>query len=71
MNEDFEIIGVIDFDGVMAAPTEVVAQYPLLSGLDRGPPGCVETKPLAIERIKRTGPKLKEYRDLVEMAELR
>jgi hypothetical protein len=26
VNDDFEIIGVIDLDGVMAAPIEVVAQ---------------------------------------------
>ena len=35
MNDDFEIIGVIDVDGVMAAPIEVVAQNPPLTGLER------------------------------------
>lgn len=68
-NGDFEVIGVIDFDGVMAAPIEVVAQYPKVSGLDREPPGYVETRPVAVERIKRIEPRLKEYGDLVEMAE--
>ncbi|MCJ1244536.1 hypothetical protein MMC30_001734 [Trapelia coarctata] len=71
VNDDFEIIGVIDFDGVMAAPIEVVAQLPQLTRLDREPPGHVETRPFAIDRIKRTEPKLKEYKNLVEMAELR
>lgn len=69
VNDDFEIIGVIDFDGVMAAPIEVVAQYPSLTGLEREPPGHVETRPLAINRIKMTEPKLKEYKNLVEIAE--
>ena len=54
VNDDFEIIGVIDFDGVMAAPIEVVAQYPRLTGLEREPSGHVETRPFAIDRIKRT-----------------
>ena len=69
VNNNFEIVGVIDLDGVMAAPIEVVAQYPRLTGLKREPPGHVETRPLAIDRIRRTEPKLKEYKDLVETAE--
>jgi hypothetical protein len=71
VNDDFEIIGVIDLDGVMAAPIEVVAQYPPLTGLEREPPGHVETRPFAIDRIKRTEPKLNEYKNLVEIAEAR
>ncbi|KAM0199648.1 hypothetical protein ACHAQI_012022 [Fusarium lateritium] len=54
------IVGVIDFGGVMAAPIEVVAQYPVLTGLNREPPGYIEIRPAATERIKRTKPKLKE-----------
>ncbi|KAH6624160.1 hypothetical protein B0J18DRAFT_409649 [Chaetomium sp. MPI-SDFR-AT-0129] len=69
VNDNFEIVSVIDLDGVMAAPVEVVAQYPVLTGLNREPPGHVETKPAAIERIKRTEPKLKEYKDMVGTAE--
>ncbi|PNY18157.1 Uncharacterized protein TCAP_07596 [Tolypocladium capitatum] len=71
VNDDFEIVGVIDLDGVMAAPIEVVAQYPVLTGLEREPPGHVETRPAAIDRIRRTEPRLKEYKDMVEMAEAR
>jgi len=52
VNDEIEIIGVIDFDGVMAAPIELVAQYPRLTELDREPPGHVETRPLVIERIE-------------------
>lgn len=71
VNNDFEIMGVIDFDIVMAAPTEVVAQYPQFTGLDREPSGYVATKPLAIDRIKSTEPKLEEYKNLPEVAEAR
>ncbi|KAG5761086.1 hypothetical protein H9Q72_010812 [Fusarium xylarioides] len=68
VNEKFQIVGVIDFDGVMAAPIEVVAQYPVLTGLNREPLGCVETRPAAIERIERTKPKLKEYKEMLAAA---
>ncbi|EMT67774.1 hypothetical protein FOC4_g10005883 [Fusarium odoratissimum] len=37
--------------------------------LNREPPGCVETRPAAIERIKRAEPKLKEYKEVLEAAE--
>ncbi|KAF5976140.1 protein kinase-like domain-containing protein [Fusarium bulbicola] len=69
VDEAFQIVGVIDFDGVMAAPIEVVAQYPILTGLNREPPGCVETRPAAIERVERMEPKLKEYKEMLEGAE--
>jgi len=70
VDNEFNIIGLIDFDGVMAAPLELVAQFPQLTGLDRPIPGYVETRPLAIERIKRVEPQLQEYRDLVALAEV-
>ncbi|KAJ4528071.1 hypothetical protein HRR83_000822 [Exophiala dermatitidis] len=69
VNNDFEIIGVIDLDGVMAAPIDMVAQYPQLSGLAREPPGHIETRPLAIDRIARTTPKFEEYKNFVETTE--
>lgn len=68
VNDNFERIGLIDLDGVMAAPIEAVAQYPVLSGLDREPPGHVETRPAAKDRIRRTEPQLKESRDLIGTA---
>ncbi|KAF5718209.1 kinase-like domain-containing protein [Fusarium globosum] len=71
VDEKFHIVGVIDFDGVMAAPIEVVTQYPVLTGLNREPPGCVETRPAAIERIERTKPKLKEYKEMLATAEIK
>jgi hypothetical protein len=66
---NFQIVGLIDLDGVMAAPIEVVSQYPVLTGLDRMPPGHIETRPAAIDRIRRTETRLKEYKDFVEIAE--
>jgi len=69
VDDNFEIVGSIDLDGVMAAPIEVVAQYPALTGLEREPPGHVETRPAAIDRIRRTETRLKEYKDWVEIAE--
>ncbi|KAL2433690.1 hypothetical protein ABEF94_009123 [Exophiala dermatitidis] len=63
VNNDFEIIGVIDLDGVMAAPIDMVAQYSQLSGRAREPPGHIETRPLAIDRISRTTPKLEEIQE--------
>lgn len=65
VNDNFEIVGVIDFDGVMAAPLEAVAQYPTLSFLDIDPPGAVYTAPAAIERVKRTAPRLQHYKELL------
>jgi hypothetical protein len=49
VNDNFDIVGVIDFDGVLAAPLEAVAQYPILSFLDVDPPGVVYTAPAAGE----------------------
>jgi len=65
VNDDFDIVGVVDFDGVMAAPMEVVSQYPVLSCLEVEPPGHVETNPFAIEWIKQTEPQLARYKGLL------
>ncbi|KAK3373528.1 kinase-like domain-containing protein [Lasiosphaeria ovina] len=65
VNDDFDVISVIDFDGVMAAPLEVVAQYPALSFLEVEPPGAVYSQPAAIERVRRTAPRLQEYKELL------
>jgi len=37
---NFSIIGVIDFDGIMAAPKEVVGQFPALCALGPPAPGA-------------------------------
>lgn len=61
VDTDFNIVGLIDFDGVIAAPVEVIAQPPCFMDLERAAPGHVETRPLAIERIERTKHLLPEY----------
>lgn len=73
VDDDSYIIGAVDMDGIMAAPYEVAAQFPILAGLDPEPPGHVETKPLslALERIKKTEPLIREYSDMVQEIEKR
>uniref|UniRef100_A0A8H7NNU8 Aminoglycoside phosphotransferase domain-containing protein n=1 Tax=Bionectria ochroleuca TaxID=29856 RepID=A0A8H7NNU8_BIOOC len=39
VDDNFNIVGLIDLDGVMAAPIDLVAQFPALTGLDRETPG--------------------------------
>ncbi|ENH72120.1 hypothetical protein FOC1_g10006491 [Fusarium oxysporum f. sp. cubense race 1] len=53
----------------MAAPIEVAAHYPVLTGLNRELPVGVQTRPTAIERIKRTEPKLREYKEMLQASE--
>lgn len=43
VNEDFDIVGLIDLDSVMAAPPEVGAQFKSFMHLNRPTPGFVET----------------------------
>ncbi|KAJ5919268.1 hypothetical protein N7466_010211 [Penicillium verhagenii] len=71
VNENFEIISVIDFEEVMAAPMEAVAQYPVLTDLDRAPPGYVATEPFVIKRIMETAPKIQEYNEFIKAAEVK
>ncbi|KAK7432919.1 hypothetical protein QQZ08_000390 [Neonectria magnoliae] len=69
VDEEFHIITVIDLDGIMTAPYQVAAQFPALAGLDPELPGYVETMPMAIERIKRTEPLIKEYSSVAKEIE--
>ncbi|CAI7648176.1 unnamed protein product [Penicillium manginii] len=69
VNEHFEILAVIDFDGVISAPIEVQAQFPSLTGLDVEPPFRIATKPLVIQRINLTKVKLEEYKCMVQAHE--
>ncbi|KAF2496589.1 hypothetical protein BU16DRAFT_571698 [Lophium mytilinum] len=71
VNDDFDIIGVIDFDGIMAAPLEVAAQYPTFAGLDQQPPGNVENRPAAIETYKKSEIRRREYKEMVTLSEAR
>lgn len=61
VDHEFNIVGLIDFDGVLAAPIEVVAQPPDFMGLAAEVPGHVETRPIALERIERDKHLLPQY----------
>jgi hypothetical protein len=63
VDHDFNIVGVVDFDGVMAGPLEMSAQYPVLSCMTLEPPGVVRTNPHALARIERTKPVLARYKE--------
>jgi hypothetical protein len=65
VDDDFNIVGLIDFDGVMAAPDAVVAQFPTFMGIDRAVPGYIETNEFALERIEKTSHLLPKYVALV------
>ncbi|CAG9998138.1 unnamed protein product [Clonostachys byssicola] len=65
VDDNFNIIGLIDLDGVMAAPIDLVAHFPTLTGLDREVPGHKETNPAAIERIVATRPLIADYQRLL------
>lgn len=69
VNENFDILAVIDFDGLIAGPLEIQAQFPSLTGLDVEPPFVVETKPLVVSRINATRAKLEEYKHMVQELE--
>ncbi|KAI0148392.1 hypothetical protein GGR57DRAFT_515373 [Xylariaceae sp. FL1272] len=69
VDDELNTVGVIDLDGIMAAPIEVAAQLPQLAALDPEPPGYMETNPVAIERIKRTESLIKEYIDMIKQIE--
>ena len=68
VDDDYNIIGFIDFDGVIAAPIELVAQLPLFSGLERPIPGFVETGEFALKRIERTKHKVSQCIEFVRGA---
>src|SRR3569833_438714 len=65
VNDEFEIIPVIDFDAVLAAPIELAAQFPRLVRLDRPPPGDVPEAPLMREYVQETLPKLRLYQAML------
>lgn len=68
VNKNFEIVAVIGFN-IIAAPIEVVAQYPRHTGLDPEPPGLIENDALEIDRISKTKKKLEEYNGFFKDAE--
>jgi hypothetical protein len=47
-------------DGVIAAPVEIVAQYPLYAFMNIPPLGYVSSEPAVIQRVELEKPKLNE-----------
>ena len=70
VDNQFKICGMIDAE-LMSVPLVVAAQLPDHIWLDREPPGHVETKPLAIARMKMVRPKFREYEEMVKSAEFK
>jgi hypothetical protein len=68
VDNQFNVVGLIDFDGVMAAPSAVVAQLPGFMGLSRPVPGFVETREFAVKRLKESAHLLPRYTELVQAA---
>lgn len=68
VDNEFNIVGFIDFDGVMAAPSAVVAQLPVFMGMLRPVPGFVETRELALKCLQETAHLLPRYTELVQAA---
>ena len=65
VDENFALIGVIDLDGIMAAPKEVVGQFPSISGLDPPPPGIPPSNPLVLKRQQVEKPFIESYAALL------
>lgn len=68
VDNEFNIVGFIDFDGVMAAPSAVVAQLPVFMGMSRPVPGFVETRELALKCLQKTAHLFPRYIELVQAA---
>ena len=65
VDEDFSLIGVIDLDGILAAPKEVVGQFPVY--LHPPAPGIPPPNPLVLEREQREKPKIESYAALLRL----
>lgn len=68
VDDEFNIVGFIDFDGVMAAPPATVAQLPIFTDVWRPIPGHVETRELAVARMEKTAHLLPQYVELIRSA---
>lgn len=69
VNAQYDIVGLNDLDGVLAAPLEVVAQFPLHCGLQVEPPGFVDTRPAVMDRVAKSVPRLKAYQEMLAQCE--
>ncbi|KAI9764063.1 MAG: hypothetical protein M1835_007654 [Candelina submexicana] len=69
IDEQYNILAVIDLADVISAPLHVLAQVPRMSNLERSTPGDLEINPFAVERLKRAGPRIDRFIDMVRDAE--
>ena len=65
VDDNFAIIGVIDLDGIMAAPKEVVGQFPVFTGMSPPPPGIPPSNPLVLKRQQKEKPLIESYAALL------
>lgn len=71
VDEDLNIVGVIDCDGIKTAPIHVVAQYPESSGLGFPIPGLLTYSAFINECHARAVAKSERYTAVVANAEMR
>lgn len=62
MDADFNIVGIVYLDGMMAAPIEVAAQHPVFSGVSLDPPRVTDPRHAVQERIERMRPLIDHYK---------
>ncbi|KAK2798822.1 hypothetical protein FQN49_008965, partial [Arthroderma sp. PD_2] len=69
VNERFEILALIDPEGLMAAPIEIQAQLPYFLGLQMEPPGFVANSPMEELKMHLAMTRVKEYRTMLKEAD--
>ncbi|PGH20360.1 hypothetical protein AJ80_03628 [Polytolypa hystricis UAMH7299] len=71
IDDDFNVVGVIDFDGIISAPIEVAAQFPRFSAMDMKPPGIRYTNEHWAEQTEQMACNQQVYKAMVLDAESR
>ena len=69
VDEDFNIVGFLEWDGIMAAPIQQVVQYPRKTGFSMPPPGKKHVDMRDIERLMFTEKRRAEYLTMLKRAE--
>ncbi len=65
VDEEFNIVGLIDFDWVVAAPIDCVAQLPTFIGAEREIPGYTDNRDGADERTEQRARRVCEYEEML------
>ena len=71
LDENLNIVGMIDCDGVKAAPIYVVAQYPHFSEITIPVPGLITEKPMARKVLAKGTIMFGKFLKMIEAAEKR